>query len=90
MIKMREIRPDVAKHIVLGQFITIPVMLFSILAFGLVGGYTAGFSLMAAFALYELYQWKFKKGTGSLTDWIAGSYLAGFMMALMSILVSVL
>ena len=69
---IKEIRPDIAKHIVVGQFISMPFILFSSSAFGGVGGIISAIACIVLFGLYELYQFIFKKGSGSFLDWIAG------------------
>lgn len=86
MIKMKNIRPDIAKHHVLGSYISFPIIIFALAYGGIEWGLWASYACMAAFAAWEVVQLVFKTGTPSFVDWLFSSILSGFSAILLNIL----
>lgn len=76
---IKEIRPDIAIHIVYFGIPTYALVTWIQVALGLKQAFWACVGSSITAALFELWQWKYNKGTGSVTDWLASSFVAFVM-----------
>ena len=84
-LKVKAIRPDLAKHDFVGGYISFFFITWITVLFGILPGIITAFVLIALYGMYELGQKATGTGEASVNDWLASSRTAFMMLTMLVI-----